>query len=66
MITMAIARPGGFAPNVFHFNPEANVGDGSIPDGITSTDPELKRVSQPEEKTTTETQTETVPASTTH
>lgn len=45
----------------FYFNPEGNMGTGTIP--TETNDPELQRVPAPEEEPATE--TETTPASTT-
>lgn len=54
------------AHRAFYFNPEGQVGGGTIP--TETNEPELQRVPAPEEEpsTETETETETTPPGTTH
>jgi len=54
------------ANRAFYFNPEGNMGSGTLPNE--TSDPELERVPAPEEEpsTETETETETTPASQAH
>ena len=67
MMIMAYARTRNFQP-VFHFNPEANVGDGTTPHRISDDKTDLLRTTVPESTPTPSPQgdTETVPEGTAH
>lgn len=67
MMIMAYARTHDFEP-VFHFNPEANVGDGTTPNRISDDETDLLRTTVPESMSTPppEGDTETVPAGMAH
>ena len=55
MMTRASRCVHGAERRVFHFNPESQVGTGSVPDGESLTGDELRRTSIPDSTTTTTT-----------
>ena len=57
MMTGANRCVHGAERRVFHFNPESQVGTGSVPDGESLTGDELRRTSIPDSTTTTTTAT---------
>lgn len=60
MMTLASQRVHGAGRRVFHFNPESQVGTGSVPDGESLTGDGLRRTTIPDSSTgTTSTSTTT-------